>query len=335
MNDRVKVLFLTDFLTATDKYYGEPFSGQDGNWLRKFCGQKGLSHREVAFGCLHKKMPPGGKTEAWWTKKKPEKGGWKRLPTGWLHPEPAAQEERLWAFIREVDPEAIVVMSDPVFQLLGGEGGCATWRGSEMEWAGRRLVPTYPPVWLRMNPALEDVRKSDVLKAIKPKAEVPQRTMIMNPTERDVEDFIMELEAMLQHGPVEIDLDLETIANHITCLGLAYKDDKAICIPFTTNGLLKPRWDAYTEYSIISHLRQILTHPNARVCGQNLFYDFQIIHHHWMFIPNFHFDTMLSHHVHFPWLEKNLAFQTSLYVPHYTYWKDMHRVKKGEVKDED
>ena len=335
MSEKVKVLFLTDFLTATDKYYGEPFSGQDGQWLRKFCGQQGLSHREVAFGCLYKKMPPAGKVENWWTKKKPATLGWRRLPTGWLHPEAAGQEENLWKKIREVDPEVIVPMSDPVFQLLGGEGGCAIWRGSELTWAGRRMIPTYPAVWLRMNPALEDVRKADIRKALGPKAEVPKRTMVLNPTFEQVSWELTDIYKELETGPVYIDLDLETIANHITCLGLAWKDDRAICIPFTTNGLLKPRWSAEEEYNLISTLRWILTHPNARICGQNLFYDFQIIHHHWMFIPNFHFDTMLSHHVHFPWLEKNLAFQTSLYVPHYTYWKDMHRVKKGEVKDED
>lgn len=333
--NQCKYLVVGDFYSATDNYYQHPFSGDTGDLIRKMFSRLNIPLGELGFECIVHQMPPNGKTEAWWSKKKPANPpGWGRLPGGWVHPEVWKCREEFWKRVRNWQAEAILVLSDPAFQLLGGEGSCDIWRGSNLRWEGTRMIPSFPAVFLRIDPSRKDILFHDIERLTQPEVPEPEYQFILDPSYSQVLATLSKLLAQVNSALLWLDLDIETTAQHITCLGLAYSSLEAICIPFTTNGLIKPRWDQEQEVEIVWLLKQLLTHPNVRISGQNLFYDFQLIHHHWLFIPNFAFDTMLTHHVLFPWLRKSLAFQTSIYSPHYKYWKEMHRSKKGEEKDE-
>ena len=85
---------------------------------------------------------------------------------------------------------------------------------------------------------------------------------------------------------------------------------------------IRDSWSTLEEAAILKQLHTILTHRNVAVRWQNGLYDAQYIWRHWHFVPRGVQDTMISHHTAFVALPKSLAFQASIYSPHYIYWKD-------------
>jgi len=80
-------------------------------------------------------------------------------------------------------------------------------------------------------------------------------------------------------------------------------------------------FDAEEETEIILKMRELLTHPNVSVVGQNFLYDAQYFANHWGFVPNLREDTMFMQNILFPGLPKGLDFLASMYCENYTYWK--------------
>jgi DNA polymerase-1 len=81
-------------------------------------------------------------------------------------------------------------------------------------------------------------------------------------------------------------------------------------------------WSEEEEVEILWLLRQLLTHKNCKVIGQNFPYDTQYIVKHWHFVPQLWWDTMTVHHSMFSTLPKGLDFQSSLYLEDHVFWKD-------------
>jgi DNA polymerase-1 len=84
---------------------------------------------------------------------------------------------------------------------------------------------------------------------------------------------------------------------------------------------------------VVLGLRALLTHPNARVIGQNFAYDVQYIYRQWGFYPRLAFDTLLSHHVLWPGTDKDLATLSSLYCNYHTFWK--HESQEADEREDD
>ena len=123
--------------------------------------------------------------------------------------------------------------------------------------------------------------------------------------------------------------DYETRFRHITCVGLAWTTEKAICIPFLEiKASDKNYWSTLEEeVEVVFRLRQLLTHKRVRVIGQGFSYDQQYFARRLGFIPNykpdnFH-DTMTASHVMWAGLPKGLDFISSFYCQEdHIYWKD-------------
>jgi DNA polymerase-1 len=120
--------------------------------------------------------------------------------------------------------------------------------------------------------------------------------------------------------PLPVASDIETIARHIACVGFAWSPLDAICIPIMLHGAHYFPLDE--EIEIILKMREVLTHPNIKIIGQNWSYDTQHFVRHWGFRPRCDFDTMLAQHVCFPGIPKDLGFLASMYCSHFVYWKD-------------
>lgn len=114
--------------------------------------------------------------------------------------------------------------------------------------------------------------------------------------------------------------DIETIARHLSCLGIAWNVREALCIPLMTLG--GSYWTEAEEVEILTLTRTLLTHPNVRVIGQNFNYDHQHFAKHLGFLPNLAADTMIAQHVLFPGIPKALDFLSSMYCHWHRYWKD-------------
>ena len=130
-----------------------------------------------------------------------------------------------------------------------------------------------------------------------------------------------------------IAVDLETRHRQIACVGLAWSNVDAICIPLMCVENPKGYWSYEEEVSITLLLRKILTHKNAYIIGQNYAYDRQYIARQWGIMSTLSFDTMVAQHVLWPGAPKGLDFLSSLYSRHHVYWKD--ESKEWGKEDED
>ncbi len=121
---------------------------------------------------------------------------------------------------------------------------------------------------------------------------------------------------------MKLAVDIETRAGHIACVGIAWNERDALCIPLMAVEKPDGYWSEQEEAQIAFALYQILTHPNAEVIGQNFSYDAQYFYRHLHFIPRLKRDTMLTQHTLFSNLQKGLDFLSSMYCEHHLYWKD-------------
>lgn len=120
---------------------------------------------------------------------------------------------------------------------------------------------------------------------------------------------------------VKLAVDIETICRHIACIGIAWNAREALCIPLMDQGA-SHYWTLDEEIAIGLALRELLTHPNCYVIGQNFNYDAQHFAKHLGYYPNLCFDTMLAQHTLFPGTQKSLDFLSSMYAHYHRYWKD-------------
>ena len=79
---------------------------------------------------------------------------------------------------------------------------------------------------------------------------------------------------------MKLAVDIETRAGHIACVGIAWNERDALCIPLMAVERKDGYWSEQEEAQIAFALYQILTHPNAEVIGQNFSYDAQYFYRH-------------------------------------------------------
>ena len=132
--------------------------------------------------------------------------------------------------------------------------------------------------------------------------------------------------------------DVETVPSRglLACIGFSDSPHFAMTIPLIIPAdggkRFEDAWPFEQELELLKLIRQVLTHPNIMVEGQNFLYDTQ-----WFFaflacIPRCDFDTMLAHHLLFPGTPKGLDYLSSLYCQYHWYWKDDG--KEWDVKEE-
>ena len=98
---------------------------------------------------------------------------------------------------------------------------------------------------------------------------------------------------------MKLAVDIETRAGHIACVGIAWNERDALCIPLMCVERPAGYWSEQEEAQIAFALYQILTHPNCEVIGQNFSYDAQYFWRHLHFLPRLKRDTMLTQHTLF------------------------------------
>lgn len=194
-----------------------------------------------------------------------------------------------------------------------------------------KVIPTYAPsrilkVWDWRHIAMYDLQRA-ATESLSVTYVEPDWRFIIKPNRDTVVNTLSELlYYQLDEGPTMISHDLETINRYISCSGLAWSATEAICIPFMTpeegRGGNHNYWTVDEEAEILCLQQNILTHPNARVVGQNYLYDMQHIAKSWGYKPNVDMDTMLAWHTVFSGEKKSLDFLASIFCDHYCYWKD-------------
>lgn len=240
--------------------------------------------------------------------------------------------EELRKEIAEVRPKMIIALGETALWALCGVSGITSWRGSllnlheDMGDTSIVVIPTYHPaailrMWDWRAIAVRDLKRASDYIANPSAYSYPPYAFSIRPTLTGVTQTLQSLLSDLSKGSVRIACDIETIARHIACVGIAWSELEAICIPFIDAGG-KDYWNEDEEVHVYGLLKKVLTHPNAFVIGQNFNYDRQHFAKHWGYSPNLRFDTMLAQHVLFPGLPKSLDFLSSMYCRWHRYWKD-------------
>ena len=321
-----------------------PFQGAPGMELNRMLNDAGILRSEVYLTNVVNAQPRGGRLDsliAW--KKSDITAQHTELKGKFVLPVLAQGYARLLKEIALVQPNVICSLDTIPTWLLTGAESITKWRGSHLRMAygpkqpepgpaidpAPKVIPTDPPSWIlaqwQLRPhAIEDLKRVKRESESRVYEHIPQWNFTVKPTRNEVVSCLEWLTAQLEAAtePFWLELDLETRAGHIACLGLSWSREDAICIPFMCVARYEGYWRQSDEAVILWHLHRVLTHRNVAVRWQNGLYDAQYIWRHWHFVPRGVQDTLISQHTAFVSLPKSLAFQSSMYSPHYVYWKD-------------
>lgn len=333
---------------------GKPFVGASGDLLNKMLHQAGILRSECFITNVARERPPNNDIGNWIPKaKKHVTPDMVLIRDRRVSPIVAAGMELLWKEISLVDPSVILALGNVPMWTITGKWGIKSWRGSLLSADNKLLsksvavVPAYHPAyilrdWSALNISVQDFKRAkEIVDAVAGRESLIQTSItdasysfIIRPTFTEVADYLSNLKRELDEAPRKLSVDIETRGGHIACLGIAPSQTQAICIPFMCVGKPRGYWEVHEEVAIIQMLRQVLTHPNARVIGQNFIYDTQYIYKHWGFAPNFARDTMLGHHSCYSGLPKGLDYLSSMYCKKHVYWKDEGKNWEPKVGEE-
>lgn len=237
--------------------------------------------------------------------------------------------------IKQNKPALIIALGDMPLWALTGETGITSWRGSLLEVSQEVkefigyspvVIPTFSPaqimrVWEWRFFAVRDLKRAADYLASPSSYEYPAYQFAIRPSLPGVIQTLKWLIHRCDREETRIACDIETVARHPSCVGLAWSTREAMCIPLLgEHGA--PYWNADEEVAILLLLRQLLTHPNCYVVGQNFNYDNQHFAKHFGYACNLRSDTMIGQHILFPGIPKDLAFISSMYCFYHRYWKD-------------
>lgn len=324
---------------------GAPFVGASGNCLNEMLHEAGIMRSECFLTNVCRERPPGNEIEQWIPKvKKDRTPDMVPLRDKMVKPVIAEGANLLWREIGMVAPNIIVAFGNVSLWALTGKWGIKSWRGSLLSTDGpsgsvsTKVIPVYHPAYIMRDWSARAISVQDLRRA-KAEAETATKNsidynFIIRPNYAQVESYLSHRLSELEREPHTLSVDIETRSGHIACLGIATSTRDAICIPFMCVERADGYWQAPEETAIIRQLRAVLTHPNARIVGQNFIYDTQYIWRHWGFVPRFDRDTMLGHHSCYSGLPKGLDFLSSMYCEQHTYWKDEGKEWHAKIQED-
>jgi len=333
-----KIAIVAAAATADDLWKGYPIAGHPGDLLAKMLHEAGLTMSSCYRTTVLKHRAKYDRPDDLFTQNKAEasrEGLTTVLYSTYIHPSLVEIRQQLIDELSLVQPTVIVALGDlAMWALTGTYGSVDTWRGSQLEpnfptpWGEVTIIPTYDPAWVMKmwhvrSFAVRDLRRAHDVAERPAVYRWPAYKFEIRPSFHKVMGILHGLLELAETEGVDVPLacDIETIARQISCIGIAWNVRESMCIPFLT--LDGNYWtEEEEEIAVMVLLRQLLTHPNARIIGQNFNYDNQHFAKHLGFLPNLTFDTMIAQHVLFPGIPKALDFLSSLYCHFHRYWKD-------------
>lgn len=323
---------------------GVPFVGMAGQLLDRVLVRVGLPRSECFITNVCHYRPPGNKIEEWLTtvKTKAERNGLSHCTDGYYHNDQVAEGvQELLRDIDRVQPEVIVAFGNAALWALTGHWGIMSWRGSELWYGDSRLIPViHPAAVLRdmtQRPSLiRDLRMRVMDKMDHPEdGREPEWRFDVGSTDavyRALRTLLWNLDQI--PGPHWISNDVETRKGRIDCFGFGWSPRDAVCVPLI-NAQNESVWGD-REAEVLDLSRRILTHPNARIIGQNFNYDAQCYATDPAFgyrVPCAH-DTKVAQHVLLPGTDKDLVTLSAMYCTWHCYWKDDLQESNETLDDE-
>lgn len=349
-NPSARIMIVGEAWGADEARLGQPFVGLSGDELNRMLGEVGILRSDVYVTNVVNAQPAGNDISLWIPlKKKDITADCVRFRDRMVKPIIVEGYRSLLKEISLVKPQLILALGNTALWTLTGRWGVVKWRGSQLLQNAADLVdqvqnppckviPTYHPAailrqWEWRAIALTDLRRAK-REAQTDSYVQPDWCFVIRPGLVQALGTLGALRERCEARPTLLSFDLETRAGHIACAGIAWDRCNAICLPFMAVGTPEGYWPPEEEALILEGLHGVLTHPNARVLGQNLLYDAQYTWKHWHFAPRVTFDTMIAHHTAFAGLPKALDFQASMYCESFVYWKDDGKTWNPQVGEE-
>lgn len=327
---------------------GKPFVGASGEELTRMLADAGIAQNECFLTNVVNARPRENDMQNFFAPQKEAKANG-FVPVRGLCPLPIVRAglQALHAQLEAVAPDVIVAfgnyalwaLTQNAFSVSTKKGykvpaGISSWRGSYLEYdaklvspvhgVDRRvpLIPTYHPAailrqWNWRATAVHDLRRA--ARVVKDGG-VPQEHLrfIKAPTFGQV----LETLDMLISLPAGswLTCDVETYVNHIDCVGFAWSESDAICIPFFSKFSGESYWTPIQERMIRARIQKLFSTPGLRWSNQNFIYDLQHLEAELFSPPDPDWDTMVAHHLCYPGTDKSLDVLASLYCDYYRYW---------------
>ena len=313
---------------------GQPFVGFSGQELSKMLQEAGIMRSECFITNVVRIRPPGNDINAFIAQRKSDISAQHiMMRDKFVLPAVRDDFELLKREIEMCQPNVIIAFGNVALWALTGQWGITSWRGSVMECDLEmaldykpKVIPAYHPAmilrqWSWRQIAIHDLRRAASQSKFREVIR-PDYNHVIRPDYSTAVTVLHQLYQQVCERPGKIAVDIETRAGHIACIGLAWSDRDAICLPLMCVERPEGYWPIEQETQIAFALYQLLTHPNCEVIGQNFSYDAQYFWRHMHFLPRLKRDTMLTQHTLFSNLQKGLDFLSSMYCEHHLYWKD-------------
>jgi uracil-DNA glycosylase len=312
-----KLVFVAEAPTFVEHRLGRPFSSTAGAEFRRMLAQANLQPTDYSLLYAFNSPAPNDNMESVLVARKtlPAEYNYSAVSHGKYMPEKyCAQLPDLLARIADCEPTVVVPLGEIALWAVTGNSGIGSLRGqASLAPAGYKIIPTYSPQAVLRKWSLRTTCVFDLLKAARhaesKNLNYPLRRLLLEPTPTEAIDFIRSC-----YNQPLVSFDVETKRRTITCLGLSFRTDEAICIPF-----YDPRSSTKSFYSHIEEIRiwselKKLFESGTPFLAQNGMYDIQYMLAHGIAVKNFAHDTMLMHHSLYSELPKGLGFLASIYT---------------------
>ncbi len=298
---------------------GEPFVGMSGRLLSALLGKVNIVREACFIGNICQVRPPNNDISLF-----AEHG-----------PEMTAGLRQLKLDLDKFDPNLCVLLGKTSLRSALGLSSISDWRGSlfisdatvfcdeEEPFMGRKCMASYhPAACLRQyewTPILAFDLKKAATEGKTKELTLPCRELIVNKTAAEIADECRDL----QQRKVPISIDIEGYVDAMSCISISDRPNYSFIVPFAKNDG-SSYWPSQEEETIVwQALSKLLADPSVPKVLQNSLYDrFVLTFSYGCHVANTYDDTMLKHHELYCELEKNLAFQASLYTAEPFYKSD-------------
>lgn len=319
-----RVLLVGEAPGFDEEMAGKPFVGASGKELDRQLEEVGIKRSECYVTNVCQYRPPDNNMSEWLTDKKTDlKKGYVDLNGKYAHRYVVEGREELLKLIESMpNLELIIGFGNTPLWALTGNWGVTNWRGSEMILETRgsttapiHFVPTYHPAAILRNFA----HRPQVIHDLSQRCAKRLKHGFISPAFNfNIQPTFDEALACIEGLTGDVVGDIETAAGRTICLGLAWSDRDAICIPFRgPDGVCFSVDEVRTLFEALEKKKSQVTW-----IGQNWNYDAQYLQEDFCTHVMADFDTYIAQSVLFPGVERSLGFLSSMYCEWHQYWKE-------------
>jgi len=316
---------------AEEERQGIPFVGSSGRLLDDMLISCGINRKDCYITNVVKERPFKNDFGQFYEDAGRKRPGKKLLES----------IEKLKGELSTVKAKVVIALGAEALRALTGKIGISKWRGSIIQVDKRSIIATYHPAAILRMYNFRAIAELDLKKAVK---------VLANPSlglEKDSYKFkvnpafeeVIETLQWIKSTKKMISFDIETSLSNVRCLGLAWSNYEAICIPFIvsekralsnstviteipSSQTLQNAWSEEEEMSILFLLKDIFEDENIQLIAQNFPFDSSIIEKDFgILCNNLWMDTMVAMHCCYSELPKSLDFLCSMFT-HTPYYAD-------------